>query len=79
MPLLSFHSLHVATPIREAVEAFEEYKINGAPVVDESGKPVGVLSASDITTSEHIQEERIGRPAAEFYSYDPFWGDNAFA
>ncbi len=83
-------TLHVATPIREAVESFEEYRISGAPVLNEAGELVGVLSASDIVRSEHVEDApnsdredassslKIGRAPDEYYAVDPFWGDNTF-
>jgi CBS domain-containing protein len=37
----------------EAAETFTERQISGAPVVDEHGRCVGVLSASDFVTREH--------------------------
>ncbi len=43
-------------PIPRALELFEDHKISGAPVVDTSGRVLGVLSASDVT-----QAERLGR------------------
>jgi CBS domain-containing protein len=54
-------------PIAEAVSAFEEYHITGAPVVDGAGKPVGVLTISDLTRDDHMQQ---GRLAAERYEFD---------
>ncbi len=51
--------LSVDTPIQEAVENFEEYRITGAPVVDEAGRLVGFLSLRDIATSEHVRDGRI--------------------
>lgn len=46
-------------PIQEAVEHFEEYRITGAPVVDEVGRLVGFLSLRDIATSDHLRDGRI--------------------
>lgn len=51
--------LSVDTPIQEAVENFEEYRITGAPVVDEAGRLVGFLSLRDIATSDHVRDGRI--------------------
>jgi CBS domain-containing protein len=47
------------TPIAEAVSTFEEYGIRGAPVVDESGRLLGVLSLSDVARSDHVDAGRI--------------------
>ncbi len=51
--------LTASMPIPRALELFEDHKISGAPVVDTSGRVLGVLSASDVT-----QAERLGRSAA---------------
>lgn len=49
-------------PIPRALELFEDHKISGAPVVDSSGRVLGVLSATDITRSERMGE---GGPRGE--------------
>jgi len=67
--------LRVSAPIHEAVETLEEYRISGAPVVNEAEELVGVLSASDIVKAEHIDDDRLVSRRAEFYSYDPLWED----
>jgi CBS domain-containing protein len=41
-------------PIPRALELFEDHKISGAPVVDSSGRVLGVLSATDITRAERL-------------------------
>jgi CBS domain-containing protein len=41
--------------ISEAVAAFEDLHISGAPVVDGLGQVVGVLSASDIVRPERVR------------------------
>lgn len=41
-------------PIPRALELFEDHKISGAPVVDTSGRVLGVLSATDVTRSERL-------------------------
>ena len=76
--------LHASTPIERAVETFEEYKISGAPVVNEADDLVGVLSASDIVKTEHVHQGRIEAQRGEYYFSDPFsddwsdslWGDD---
>lgn len=71
--------LHALTPIRSAVENFEEYRISGAPVVNEAGELVGVLAASDIVKSEHLQSGSIEDQRGAYYFNDPLlddeWGD----
>ena len=58
--LMSSHVVKLAPdlPIPRALELFEDHKISGAPVVDASGRVLGVLSASDVA-----QAERLGRSA----------------
>jgi len=46
-------------PIPRALELFEDHRISGAPVVDSSGRVLGVLSATDVTRAE-----RLGRSAS---------------
>ncbi len=41
-------------PIPRAMELFEDHKISGAPVVDTSGRVLGVLSATDVTRAERL-------------------------
>ncbi len=65
--------LTTLTPIERAVELLQEYAISGAPVVDEAGELVGVLSASDIIKRDcaHNDEDADGRRTS-YYSVDPF-------
>jgi CBS domain-containing protein len=50
-----------STPIDEAVQTFEDQRISGAPVVNERGRLVGVLSLTDIARPDHVKS---GRPSA---------------
>lgn len=43
-------------PIPRALELFEDHRISGAPVVDSSGRVLGMLSASDLNRAEHVEE-----------------------
>ena len=45
--------------IEDALALFEESRIGGAPVVDGSGKLVGVLTLSDVARTEHVSGNRI--------------------
>jgi len=49
-------TLRADDTIEAAVELFEEYRVSGAPVLDEAGRPVGVLSVSDIARRDHLGE-----------------------
>ncbi len=61
--------------IRQAAERLEDVHISGAPVVDDAGRLVGVLSLSDIARSEHVRDTGLsarfeGRDATGSESYD---------
>ena len=58
--------LDPSMPIAEAIETLEDFDITGAPVTDESGRLLGVLSARDVTRREHVQAGRIAPEHGEF-------------
>jgi CBS domain-containing protein len=58
-------------PVTEAIETLEEYRIGGAPVVDASGRIVGVFSAADVTRREHVDESGIRPQPAERHMAEP--------
>lgn len=65
----------------EAIALFEEAHISGAPVIDATGKPVGVLSSSDVARTEHLAESRIQTENREVFlpeSPEEEVGDEAF-
>jgi CBS domain-containing protein len=75
-----------STPIEEAIETMEDLHISGAPVLDEAGRIVGVLSAHDIAKPEHVRSGRVesmhgeydmGEPVGE-ESLDEYSGDEVF-
>ncbi len=48
--------------LEQAAERFVQHQISGAPVVDERGRLVGILSESDILTHlRHLSEETLGK------------------
>lgn len=51
--------LRAADSIRSAAEQLEDMGASGAPVVDEAGHLIGVLTTKDIARSEHVDEESI--------------------
>ena len=79
-------TLNSSAPIKEAIETFEEYRISGAPVVDDSGRLVGVLSAFDIARSDHVEGDRLQVERDEYYLSNPLgeereeapWDDEQF-
>lgn len=58
--------------VESAIAALEEYHVSGAPVVDDSGRTLGVLSASDIARREHVEGGRLSvdRGAASYDDED---------
>ena len=66
-------SLQDTLTLHEAIGVFVDRGISGAPVIDESGRPVGVLSQTDIMihnreTVEHIASRVRCRNALAAYS-----------
>ena len=51
--------LRAGDSIRSAAEQLEDMGASGAPVVDEAGHLIGVLTTKDISRSEHVDAERI--------------------
>ena len=64
-------TLSAEDTITEAIRVFEEERIHGAPVVDEQGRLVGVLSASDIVKVSHVEGGRIDAERHEYYLANP--------
>jgi len=58
-------TLRDSAPIEEALATFEDERISGAPVVDASDRPVGVLSAFDVAQTRHMQRARITGESGE--------------
>jgi len=58
--------LDPSMPIAEAIELLDDNEITGAPVTDESGRLLGVLSARDVTRREHVRAGRIDPERGEF-------------
>jgi predicted transcriptional regulator len=52
-------SLQDTLSIREAIAFLIDRAISGAPVIDESGRPIGVLSQSDILVHDREKVEHI--------------------
>jgi CBS domain-containing protein len=53
--------------IREALVLFTERGFSAAPVIDESGRPVGVLSQSDVVVHDRERVDRLS-PIPEYFS-----------
>jgi CBS domain-containing protein len=65
------YRLDPETPIEEALAAFEDLHISGAPVVDEFDHLVGVLSAYDVARPDHIRGDGIETGDHEFSMLEP--------
>jgi CBS-domain-containing membrane protein len=59
--------------VRDLVKWLALMKMSGAPVVDESGKLVGVISETNIVKAQ-AQPEGKNYSCFSFYEYDPFAG-----
>src|SRR5262245_61450077 len=60
-------SLHESATVREALSMLLDRRIHAAPVIDEAGRPKGVVSTTDILIHEREQVAMLPR-APEFYS-----------
>lgn len=59
-PLVSVRS---QAPLKEVAQLLFEHRITGAPVVDESGAVVGVVSQADLVREEQLAESDMVQPA----------------
>jgi CBS domain-containing protein len=57
-------SIRESATVREAVELLTRREISGAPVIDEAGRPVGVVSREDILVHDREAVHHAG-PAGE--------------
>jgi len=58
--------------VETALALFEDAHIGGAPVVESTGRLVGVLTLSDIARPEHTSEGRIVAQRGDFEMGEPF-------
>lgn len=63
--------LYPSMPIESAIQTLEENEIGGAPVVDESGRTVGILTKSDVTRVEHVRAGRIAATGGDWSLAEP--------
>ena len=54
-------SITINNTMSEAADSFMEHQITGAPVIDEQGRCVGVLSASDFVYSKAEELDRTSK------------------
>jgi CBS domain-containing protein len=67
-------SLRDLATIPEAVALFTKRKIRAAPVIDEAGRPVGVLSRTDILVHNR---ENVDFPNQEEFGPEPAGGEES--
>ena len=59
-------SLHENSTLREALTFFVDRNLSGAAVIDEAGRPVGVLTQSDILIHDREQVETLCAPDEDY-------------
>jgi CBS domain-containing protein len=59
-------SLRDAATVKEAMAFLIDHGISAAPVIDRAGRPVGVLSRSDLVVHEREKVEHLA-PAPQYY------------
>lgn len=60
-----------ATPIETAIETLDELDISGAPVTDDDGRLLGILTTRDVTRAEHVRSGRIEATRGDFSMSEP--------
>ena len=63
-------SLRASAGVREALALFTDKSYSAAPVIDEAGHPVGVLSRSDLLVHEREHGVKIGHSPAYFFEQE---------
>jgi CBS domain-containing protein len=59
-------SLREDITLKEAIAFLVDRNISGAPVIDQAGRPVGVVSQSDILIHDREEVEYMGPPEVEY-------------
>jgi CBS domain-containing protein len=68
-------TLREDTTIKEAMLTFEDYRITGAPVLNQADECVGVFSSTDLLKRGRELEEGEAPRAGAYFSSDPFSED----
>jgi CBS domain-containing protein len=63
-------SIYEHATLLDAAELFTDRDISAAPVIDDAGRPVGVLSRTDIVRFTSFSDEDAENTAPEFYDPD---------
>lgn len=59
-------SLREDATLREAIAFLVDRNISGAPVIDMAGRPVGVLTQSDVMVHDREEVEHLAAPEVEY-------------
>jgi CBS domain-containing protein len=59
-------SLRDDATLHEAIAFLVDRGISGAPVIDEAGRPVGVLSQTDILVHDREEPKHLAQPEVEY-------------
>ena len=59
-------SLRDDITLKEAIAFLVDRDLSGAPVIDEAGRPVGVLTQSDVLVHDREEVEHVVPPEAEY-------------
>jgi CBS domain-containing protein len=59
-------SLRGDATFHEAVAFLVDRNISGAPVIDEAGRPIGVLTQTDVLVHDREEVEHIAPPEVEY-------------
>ena len=69
-------SLRDDLTLKEAIAFLVDRDVSGAPVIDEAGRPVGVLTQSDVLVHDREEVEHVAPPEAEYCTSLPrSWWD----
>lgn len=70
-------SLSRDASLREALALFTDRNIGAAPVIDEAGRPVGVLSRSDLLVHDRENAVHVPHEPAYYYEHETRHGKKA--
>jgi CBS domain-containing protein len=59
-------SLREDATLKEAIAFLVDRNISGAPVIDEAGRPVGVLTQTDVLIHDREEVQHLAPPEAEY-------------
>ena len=63
-------SLRFDANVHEALMLLTDKNISGAPVIDDGGRPIGVLSRSDLLVHDRETSRKVGQSPAYFFEQE---------